>query len=260
MPISVVTRAYRTSELKNLVSNLQTNHEIEKEIIAVCKIEDCNLKSVQSFELILEDTNRFEARITGINLATYDKILLLDSDQIPEEGLLAELDNRNEDMVIIPEKSHSGNWTGKCLDDWRFRNEKKAMEGPTPLIPVIPRFYDTEKLREAIVGLPAQALKIISHEDSVLYYEVFKKTQLIGFSKHYILNDDPPFGMLMRKAFLYGKYQREVDSLTIPEDLSKLIDALNRSTLNVKKLGIGKGFIIQVMKGIMYEIGHHSGL
>lgn len=260
MPISVVTRAYRTSELRNLVSNLQTNHEIEKEVIAVCKIEDCNLKRVQSFELILEDSNRFRARITGIKFATYDKILLLDCDQIPEEGLLAELDNRNEDMVIIPEKSLSGNWIGKCLDDWRFRNERLAMEGPTPFIPVIPRFYNAEKLRKAIDRLPPQIFKILSHEDSVLYYEVFKETQLIGFSNHCILNDDPPFGTLMRKAFLYGKYRREVDSLIISDDLSKLIDVLNKSFLNIKELGIGKGFIIQMMRGMMYEIGYHSGL
>ena len=260
MPISVVTRAYRTSELTNLISSLQANREIEKEIIAVCKNEDYNLNSAQSSELILEDSNRFRARITGIKLATYDKILLLDSDQIPEEGLLAELDNRTEDMVIIPEKSLGGNWIGKCLDDWRFRNERMAMEGPTPFIPVIPRFYNRKKLRAAIDRLPHQALEIISHEDSVLYYEVFKETQLIGFSKHYILNDDPPFGTLMRKAFLYGKYQRNVDSLIIPEDLLKLIDVLNKSTLNIRELGIGKGFIIQVLRGMMYEIGHHSGL
>ena len=260
MPISVVTRAYRTSELRNLVLSLQSNHEIEKEIIAVCKIEDCKLNSAQSLELILEDSNRFRARITGIKLSTYGKILLLDSDQIPQEGLLSELDNRTEDMVIIPEKSLNSNWIGKCLDDWRLRNERMAMEEPTPFIPVIPRFYTAEKLKKTIDRLPHQALEIISHEDSVLYYEVFKETQLIGFSKHYILNDDPHFSTLMRKAFLYGKYQREADSLIISDDLFKLIDALNKSTLNFKELGVGKGFIIQVLRGMMYEIGRLSGV
>ena len=74
MPISIITRAYKTSELKNLVNNLNSNTEIEKEIVAVCNINDYNIKNVK---LIIEDSNRFEARITGIKNAVYDKILLL---------------------------------------------------------------------------------------------------------------------------------------------------------------------------------------
>jgi len=36
-------------------------------------------------------------------------------------------------------------------------------------------------------------------------------------------------------------------------------DKLNKSTLNVKQLGIGKGFIIQILRGIMYEMGEIMG-
>ena len=56
MPITIVTRAYKTSELKNLVTNLNLNSEIEKEIVAVCNINDYNIKISK---LIIEDSNRF---------------------------------------------------------------------------------------------------------------------------------------------------------------------------------------------------------
>ncbi|KJE48772.1 MULTISPECIES: hypothetical protein [unclassified Acidiplasma] len=91
MPISIITRAYKTSELRNLVNNLDLNTEIEKKIVAVCNINDYNINNAN---LIIEDLNKFEAKITGIKKAVYDKILLLDSDQIQEKGRLKELENK----------------------------------------------------------------------------------------------------------------------------------------------------------------------
>jgi len=256
MAISIITRAYKTSELKNLVSNINSNNEVEKEIIAVCNVNDYNIEGIK---IILENSNRFRARITGIKNASYEKILLLDSDQIPEKGLLSELDDKNNDMVIIPEKSMNNNLTSKCLDDWRYRNEKLARKNITPYIMVIPRFYKKEYLINTINRLPESIYNILSHEDSILYYEVFKETNDVGFSKKYIYNYDPDFFTLMRKAFLYGKYKKDMKSIDTPEDIKILTDKLNKSTLNVKQLGIGKGFIIQILRGIMYEMGEIMG-
>lgn len=197
MPVSIITRSYRTSELRNLVSYLEINKETEKEVIAVSVIKDCDIDGA---EVIIEDSNRFEARITGIKKAHFDKILLLDSDQIPEDGLLSELDAMDEHMVIIPERSQNKGLTSKCMDDWRMRNEKLARTKISPYIPVVPRFYRREPLMQAIYNLPNNVRKIISHEDSVLYYEVFKITRNIGFSEKYIYNIEPNFIKLMHKC------------------------------------------------------------
>jgi hypothetical protein len=167
MAISIITRAYKTSELKNLVNNLNSYNEVEKEIIAVCNVNDYNIDNTK---LIIENSNRFRARIIGIKNASYEKILLLDSDQIPENGLLKELDEKNEDMIIIPEKSINNNFTSKCLDDWRYRNEKLARKNITPYIPVVPRFYKTEYLINAVNRFPQNIYNIIDHEDTVLNY------------------------------------------------------------------------------------------
>ena len=252
MPISIITRAYKASELKNLVNNLNSNTEIEKEIVAVCNRDDYNIKNSK---LIIEDSNRFKARITGIKNAVYDKILLLDSDQVPEKGLLNELDDKNGDMIIIPEKSINNNFTSKCLDDWRYRNEKLARKKITPYIPVIPRFYKKKYLLSAINKLSENMYNIIDHEDSILYYYAFQETKNIDFSERHIFNYDPKFFKLMHKAYLYGKNRKNTKNLVIPEDISLLLYELNKNTLNIKELGFGKGYIIQVTRGISYEIG-----
>ena len=252
MSISIVTRAYKTSQLKNLILHLQKNLEVKKEIIAVCRINDYDIKGI---DLIIENSKRFQARITGIKSANYDKILLLDSDQIPEKGILHELDSKNEDMVIIPEKSINANFTSKCLDDWRYRNEKYARENPTPYIPVVPRYYKRAVLLTVINKFWPDIYEIVDHEDSVLYYQVYKETRNIGFARKYILNYDPPLNILLQKAFLYGKNRNTVQNLEIPDDILVLINKLNRSTLNIKALGIGRGYIIQILRGLTYELG-----
>ena len=71
----------------------------------------------------------------------------------------------------------------------------------------------------------------------------------------YILNYDPPLNILLQKAFLYGKNRNTVQNLEIPDDILVLINKLNRSTLNIKALGIGRGYIIQILRGLTYELG-----
>lgn len=256
MSISILTRAYNTSELRHLIDNLNSNDEIEKEIIAVCNVNDFNIKNTK---LIIENSNRFKARITAIKNAHCENILLLDSDQIPGKGLLSELDKKEEDMIIIPEKSLNSGFTARCLDDWRYRNERLAKKKATPYSMAIPRFYKRISLVNTINRLPEDIYNILSHEDSILYFEVFKETNNIGFSKQYIYNYDPNFFNLMKKAFLYGKYKKDMKSMEIPDNIRILIDTLNKSVFNVKELGIGRGYIIQMFRGILYEIGNILG-
>lgn len=252
MPISIITRSYRTSELKELVSHLKRSDEIEKEVISVCNINDYDLHGVN---LILENSNRFEARITGIKSAHFEKLLLLDSDQIPEDGLLRELEERNEDMIIIPEKSIGKGFTAKCLDDWRTRNESLARQKISPYLPVVPRFYKKGPLIKAIGKLPYNVYKIISHEDSIPYYATFKISQNIKFSMRYIYNKDPDFFTLIKKAFHYGRFSRSVEYLSLPSDIVSLLDKLDRNSAKMRELGFGKGYMIQIPRAFAYEFG-----
>ena len=147
------------------------------------------------------------------------------------------------------------NFTSKCLDDWRSRNEQLASKKITPYIPVIPRFYRKKHLLSAINKLSNDTYKIIDHEDSILYYYAFQETKNIDFSKKYIFNYDPKFFTLMYKAFLYGKNSKSINNLEIPGDISLLLYKLNKNTFNIRELGLGKGYIIQISRGLSYEFG-----
>ena len=252
MPVSIITRAYKTSELKNLIENLNLDNEIEKEIIAVCNVYDYKPENTK---LIIENSNRFEARISGIRISKHDRVLFLDSDQIPEMGLLSELDRTEKAMVVIPERSISDNFTSRCLDDWRLRNETLASKKFTPYIPVIPRFYAKKYLINAIENITSDVVKIIDHEDSILYFYIYQETMDVGICKKHIYNNDPNFINLMRKAFLYGRNNANIKNLNIPEEISYLLYELNINTLNVKNLGFGKGYVIQTLRSLSYELG-----
>jgi hypothetical protein len=158
-------------------------------------------------------------------------------------------------MVIIPERSKKSSFTAKCLDDWRFRNERMALKKPNPYIPVVPRFFKRSYLIDVVNSLNKELLRIVSHEDSILYYEVYKRTKNIAFSRKYIYNDDPPLLPLLKKAFHYGRNHKEITSSGIPTEILDLINRLNMNTFNFKELGIGKGYLIQVLRGIAFELG-----
>jgi len=88
MSISIVTRSYRSSELLRLSNEIKEMKLPDVEIIAVCAVMDQNIEGTK---LIIEPTNMFEARITGILSATHEKLLLIDSDQTFDTNLLFEL-------------------------------------------------------------------------------------------------------------------------------------------------------------------------
>lgn len=256
MAISVVTRSYKSSELRSLISNLNLNLEIEFEIIAVCNVND---HDIPNSKLIIENSNRFRARITGIRNAQFDKILLLDSDQIVEKGLLRELDNRKEDMIIIAESSINNSLSSRFLNDTRLRSEKYAKKNTSPYIPVIPRFYKKKSLLNALNKLPPNIDEILSHEDSILYHEVFKDSRNIGFSERHIYNNDPNLLVLMHKTYLYGAYKKKIKSLEIPEDISILINKLNLNTFNIKELGVSRWYALQIARAFVYFLGSVLG-
>lgn len=256
MGISIITRAYRTSELKSLMEKLNLNQDAEIEVISVCNKNDFNLKGTRT---IIGNFNRFQAKTVGVKNASYDKILIMDSDQIPESGLIEELDNITGDAIIIPERSIGNSFTSSCLNDWRSRNEAYAKRETSPYIPVIPRLYNKNLIIGVIENLPEVIYNIVDHEDSILYFKAFKDLKNIKFSKKCILNHDPTLINLMKKAYLYGKNGKEVKSLKIPQEVQVLINKLNRNTLNVTELGFGKGYVIQILRGIMYEFGKTFG-
>ena len=123
------------------------------------------------------------------------------------------------------------------------------------VIPVVPRFYKKDLLIKAIRQLPDSVYKIISHEDSILYNATFSISKNIKFSSRYIHNRDPDFFTLIKKAFYYGISSRSVNYLCLPTDIVSLLYKLDRNSSNIKELGFGKGYMIQILRAFAYEFG-----
>ena len=100
---------------------------------------------------------------------------------------------------------------------------------------------------------------------------MFKYTQNISFTEAEIYDFDPSFVELIYKAFKYGKSKKNFktiyksylssqygnDKLTeLLKEMNILINRLNKNTLNIKELGIGKGNVIQFIRGVAYALGN----
>lgn len=261
MDISIVTRALKTSELDWFFTNLKNIKNIDFEIIGVCSIEDSKIDNLGPSRIFIEKLNRFQARLFGIEKTSSENILLLDSDQTITQELLEEIINSKTQMVIVPEKSLRKDIVGRMLDDFRAKLEERGRKSPLPTLPVIPRFYRKTSLLRGCENLSSDVLEFgVSHEDSLLYYEVFKHTTSISFSKNYIFNNDPDLKTIIRKAFLYGKFGKDAfKSNKIPNEYLELIDVLNRNSFGLRQMGLSKGDTVQFSRALAYFLGYLMG-
>lgn len=252
MTISIILRSLRSSELFALCKEITKSCTVEIEIIAVCNIND---RPIDGVRYITQNASRLEAKIIGVKNSRYDKILFIDSDQIPEHGLIEELNNVNCDMCIIPERFLSGSLTSVIFEEWKERIESYARNNISPFIPVIPRFYDKQILLNIIDKLPLNYYKVVDHEDSILFYFAFKESLNIRFSSKRLFNSSETLLGTIRKAFLYGKNHREVEEAVLDEELRTLITRINLSVFDFKHMGFGKGHLIQFLRAGAYLCG-----
>lgn len=252
MGLTIVIRAMKSSELNQRILNSLIDINFEIEVLVVCNINDYPIERIRYIE---NKVGRFEARIIGIKNAQYDKILFLDSDQIPEVGLIDDLVKLNCDACIIPERSLGRSLCSNLMNDWRIRIESYGIRHPSPFIPVIPRLYSKGILLKAINRLPTNYEVIIDHEDSILYYLSFPELKSISYTNKCIFNFNETVPNLLKKAYTYGKNHKNVKKIEISPELSILIRKINHQLFDVKNLGLGKGHVIQTLKAMSYGLG-----
>lgn len=257
--LSVILRSRRTSELAlplKWIAGYVARKDIE--VIAVCSIND--VAPPRWVKLMIKRCGRLRARLFGVEEATGDGILFLDSDQVPSKHLLEELKVTDLHMAIIRERSLTGGFVGLCLDDWRLRMERLAMRKHSPELPVVPRFYRRRIASLASQNLPDEVIDaVVSHEDSVFYYEATRVSHNIGFANGFIFNAEPSLLHLMRKAFAYGESayiaSRVVSRYPETGHYLSLIRELDNATLRVNEIGIGPGYVIQTARATAYLLG-----
>jgi hypothetical protein len=72
----------------------------------------------------------------------------------------------------------------------------------TPCVPVIPRLYSTEIIRNAMEAIDINSLtNVVQHEDSLIYLEAYPMIRSLKISKGKILNVDPDIFTFIKKVF-----------------------------------------------------------
>ncbi|NON61516.1 hypothetical protein, partial [Acidianus sp. RZ1] len=164
---------------------------------------------------------------------------------------IEELEKLDCDAVLIPEKSANRNVVGRLLDlqrDYLVRYVK--VKGFSPYVVAVPRCFKREKL----LNINVKDLNVVSHEDSVLYYEAFNSLKSFCISNHVIFNEDPPFFEFLKKYYKYGK------STTKPSPHDWLISKLDKNrVIYDRDVGFNWGILVDLVKGIPYLLGKVFG-
>lgn len=253
--LSIVTRALCLSDIEQLYTTIKRKLSKQIELIVVARKENFFL-SDENVTVIIEDSNRFEARKSGI-LAAKGNILLLDNDQIPSELLLIELQNIKADAVIIPERSLNRNLVGRLLDFQRNYFQELAKPTFSPYFPVVPRFYRNDIIKNVVNNLDTFVFKYgLSHEDSILYYEIYKDLKYLTESKNYIYNLDPSMLEYIRKSILYGRYRKSTfNAKRIPKNYIDLINEINKEFLRIRNNKSILNLCISSLRAVPYFFG-----
>src|SRR5260370_23216709 len=217
--------------------------------------------SLVAVKPIETSVGRFEAMRIGIYNSQYESVLFLDNDQVIEPGLLEELRTKQEDAVIIPERSLNRNLVGRLMDLKRSYLEELAKDHPHPEIPVIPRFYKKRILDRAFEQLPLETLQTVTqHEDSILYREAYDSCRKLSMSRKRIFNQDPDLFSFVRKAYIYGKAnETALSSGRLTSSQAGFIRTLDRNRILYDRgVGFNPVLTIHLLQGIPYAAGSLS--
>ena len=169
-----------------------------------------------SLTLISKDLTLLEARATGIEAASGDVLLNLDSDQTVHPDLLPSLARSTSPSVVIPEfPPGTDRWTGLV----RRANQRTLSlfrRRPSLDIPVIPRLYRRQPLMNAVGALRDDAAQRTRgrlptrHEDTILFAYFLKvnrwrESECVGFVDVPIYHAVPPLPEVGRKYYHYGR-------------------------------------------------------
>ena len=259
--ISVIVRTDSTGSSRHLV-NLHDQLADQTELIVVGKSPSrLPSESLGGITLVSCSAGRFEALRTGVEIARFNSVLFLDDDQVPEQGLLEELKAKQEDAVIIPERSMNRNLVGRLMDLKRIYLEELARENPVPEIPVIPRFYKVATLNRAFERLSLETLRaIVQHEDSVLYNEAYNFCEEVTFSTKRVFHEDPHVLSFIAKEYRYGRSNESaLLSGHLTTEQIRFVRTLDKNrVLYNRTLGLNPGIIVDILKAVPYLMGSLS--
>lgn len=258
--ISIIVR---TKNDPNVISCVKSFEQIESpscELIIVDSSDNQTNFDTLSIKVqcLRKNVSRFEALKVGIQFSSFDKILIIDSDQIVSRELITQLAHIEHDMCIISEMSYNKNFIGEISDYHREFLYRHAKHYLSASLPVIPRLYAKDIIFKAISKLTDSEISSISqHEDSVIYFEALKISQDVVFCDIPILNIDPSFAEFAKKSFRYGlAQQRVLSSNIISKERKEFLRSIDRNrVIYSESEGFNFGILYDVLKAFFYISG-----
>ncbi len=203
------------------------------------------------------NAKRIEAKMIGTNLAKYDSILFLDSDQIAAPDLIDKIFEFDSDMGIIPERSCNRHLMAKLMDAKRKVTESRMRSAIDISLPVVPRLFKRELLLKVFASLDDKIIKNVTEtEDSIIFYEALKYSRDVGWINSYIYNMDPSLREFVRKSFNYGKNnERGILNCYLSEEYIKLIRKIQIETMLNNRSYSPAMFLVNLLRGVPYTFG-----
>lgn len=193
------------TDFEVIVDNVAGDSEVRR------KIEEFGVREING------TLSRLRSRLSLINEARGEKILLLDDTRVISKQLLGLLSNSNAPMVAIAEKE-----MGNGLISLVYNLEKKGLQrldpirmDPIALKSVIPRAYDSGLLKKASQKIQSNIGSNITDQLNtldleLLYFQAFQESRKVDYfpTPEIFHFAEGSFAELWGKYFKYGMGQR----------------------------------------------------
>jgi glycosyltransferase involved in cell wall biosynthesis len=249
-------------------------------------LEAINLQTYKNIEIIIVDGNSKDktkqiaekynvnefinyeyallgARFEGVKKSKGDLILLLDSDQILEDSAIERAVKQMEkyDGLILEEKVYNN----KTFIEKLFKLDRELVHKVKDFSPytgvMLPRFYKKNVLESAFNNIPKDLLRNVGGQDhAIIYFEVWNKTQRIGFLENAVFHIEPSDFKTMWKKFYRWGYTSTSAHHGKYEEMLRKKERFRKGLF--QKDNIKESFasiLLLLIKGIPYKLGYLVG-
>ena len=244
-------------------------HEGALETIVVDSYSEDNTVAIaESFgATVIRTTQKLlGARCLGLELSRGDFVLLLDSDQVLADCVLARSYQLIDefDMLLLEEHSISPSSMLQRIfyHERRLAHSNRSGHADPNAGILLPRFYRRELLERAISKIPQPLLDfVIAHDHAIIYYESARLSNRVGMVSNAIYHQEPrSMQDLWKKNFRYGVstgWLAKTGYYSALLNPRKKLRVMGTEGSSIDWLA---SLLLLSMKAVPYEFGYMKGL
>ena len=242
----------------------QTYQNIEV-IVVDSHSKDKTVDIVENFGAKLSSITQklLAARLEGLKESNGEYVLILDSDQILNNSVIARSFDflKEYDMLCLEEHSfRPQTWVQQLFEADRCLVHNSVDSHLDPVEGVLlPRFYKRGILEKAFEAIPDELFPIVvAHDHAIIYYEAYKISQRVGVLPNAVWHVEPSSLIeLWKKNYRYGKTTKDLLQKGFYSELltKKVRFRKEAFTFRNMKYGI-RSYLLLILKGFAYQIGY----